>query len=381
MANATSLRDLLLIREANLAKIDVIPNNLGSALGLKNGDGDPAVLIFVDRKIHTNWLPNQHIIQKTFTGPGGLTCPVDVVEGSYYDKNWDLRLVHVDYGTRAPAIVTRKELLGQRVLKSDGRRRLLQKLHGWTEKVTPGAQLDYFDEDGKRFNGTLACFARDRAGKLGFITNEHIASYRGNQLRFPLKDGVVLGIVRELFDRKPDEDRFPGVLNSPDAYYHVDCAFADLDPGLDQSKIDYRLPILDAEDNIQMQELGDPLPLDLDTMGMVGKEVIGVGRTRSYQKGTVAAFAYRYLVQPDNNGNLEALAYDYLIIGEDDDDFSDPGDSGKLIVTDDGQFRPVGLLYAGSFSQLRHGRKQENWTDAIDINYILQLLDVSIVKH
>ncbi len=48
---------------------------------------------------------------------------------------------------------------------------------------------------------------------------------------------------------------------------------------------------------------------------------------------------------------------------------------------DDGTFRPVALLWGGWKEQLRTGRMQEDWTYAIDINKVLELLDVSILKR
>ncbi len=68
-----------------------------------------------------------------------------------------------------------------------------------------------------------------------------------------------------------------------------------------------------------------------------------------------------------------------MIIGEDGTEFGDPGDSGKLIVTDDDNSRPVALLWGGRHEQLRVGRGQENWTYAIDINQMPELLGVTIV--
>lgn len=193
-------------------------------------------------------------------------------------------------------------------------------------------------------------------------------------MRFPVEEGRVLGIVRDLFEYEHDDVRFSGLIDEPEAYFTVDCAFAELDKGIKPKEVDYRLPVLDAQDQIRFQELGDPLPLDLDTMGMVGKKVLGVGRTRSYQEGKVGAFAYRTVEEPGDNSGKQSFSFDYLIIGDDDDDFSDGGDSGKLIVTNDEKFRPVGLLWGGMFAQLRHGRMQENWTCATDINYVLNRL-------
>ena len=84
MPAATSLDDLLRIRAANRNLIDSVNANLGSALGFKRPTGggitaQPAVLIFVPRKIDNRWLPASQRIPAVLQGPGGLTCPTDVV--------------------------------------------------------------------------------------------------------------------------------------------------------------------------------------------------------------------------------------------------------------------------------------------------------------
>ena len=86
MPAASSLKDLIRIRHQNRAYIDSINENLGSALGFKRRTGeeaseDPAILIFVPRKINPKWLGDQ-VIKKELSGPGGLSCLVDVVEGT-----------------------------------------------------------------------------------------------------------------------------------------------------------------------------------------------------------------------------------------------------------------------------------------------------------
>jgi hypothetical protein len=68
---------------------------------------------------------------------------------------------------------------------------------------------------------------------------------------------------------------------------------------------------------------------------------------------------------------------DYLILG-DGEVFSDHGDSGKLIVTDDDRRNAIALLWGGWFEKLRRGVGQENWTYAIDINKVLDKLEVRI---
>ena len=85
MAEATSLSNLLRIRDANAAAIDRINGHLGSALGFKTKKGEmtaqPAVIVFVPRKVAPELLPPGQQIPKRLEGPGGLWCATDVVVG------------------------------------------------------------------------------------------------------------------------------------------------------------------------------------------------------------------------------------------------------------------------------------------------------------
>ncbi len=372
----STLRELLIIREHNRAYIDSITHGLGSALGLKNGDGDPCIIVFVPQKINKKWLPSTQIITNRLETPDGLYCPVDVVEGGKYNYLEDVKLLDItdaEYFGSAN-IVTRQDLLGPPALSSDSRTVLLEKLRGWTETVMPGAQL--FHANG--WYGTLACFAKDRSGKLGFITNQHVAGNVNDLLLFPAKGGVKLGRVVRTVTQLPDEIRFPGLVDEPVSSYVVDCAFVELLSDFKLTDIEPRLPVIDDEDKIDFVELGDPLPLDLDTLGPLGIPVVGIGRTRSFQKGTISAFAYSWDVDRWSNPT-EKQYTDYLVIGEEGEEFSDSGDSGKLIVTAD-QYRPVALLWGGWRERLRHSRMQENWTYAIEIGKVLEQLNVSISR-
>lgn len=95
-----------------------------------------------------------------------------------------------------------------------------------------------------------------------------------------------------------DDQRFPGTIDAPNAWYRVDCAFLEIPAGM-HDLVDPSLP--------GIGEIGSPVALDLDTMGPVGRRVSSVG-------------------------------------------------------------------------SLRGGKMQEYWTYAIDINYVLDLLDVDVVS-
>ncbi len=87
MPDAKSLADLLRIRNENRQYLDSIIGNLGSTLGFKKRTGyavsdEPAVLMFVRRKIDSKWLPKDQVIKPALKGPDNLTCPLDVIEGN-----------------------------------------------------------------------------------------------------------------------------------------------------------------------------------------------------------------------------------------------------------------------------------------------------------
>ena len=125
-----------------------------------------------------------------------------------------------------------------------------------------------------------------------------------------------------------------------------------------------------------MKKIGDPLPLDINTMGVLGKTVLSVGPHRALQRGRIYGFAYKY-----RDNSAQSYYTDHLIVGLDDKSpFSGPGDSGKLIVTDDEHLRPVALLWGGEKAQLRPEHQQEKWSYATDINYVLGLLNVDIIR-
>ena len=240
-----------------------------------------------------------------------------------------------------------------------------------------GSRLAGYGTEGWGYTGTAGCFVRDRqSGDLGILTNHHVADHSGNLLWHPWFGMTPAGREEQSFEYVLDEDRFAGLIDEPNAFYRVDCALLKLTGEIADS-IDPELPHVGA--------VGPPLPLDLNTMGPLGKRVTSVGSRRGKQSGTVVAFGYEFI---DASG--ASVYTDLLIIGDEDRDeqgrqvtrtaFSDHGDSGKIIVTDDAEHNAVALLWGGWHKRLRTGREQENWTYAIDINYVLDLLDADVVS-
>ena len=382
MPPARTLADLIRIRHANRHLIDQINGNLGSALGFKKRRNEavskePAVIVFVPRKVNAKWLPAGAHIPDTLYGPDDLVCPVDIVEGHDYEETylwtqsnglhpnpWDLALSPMRF-LRTPSPLTEHQL------------RMREQLRGWHKTVTPGAQLAGVDNYGSRYFGTLGVFARDlHTANLGFITNQHVADSIGNLLKFPVHDGRPIGKVVKAFKYIPDEERFRDLIDEPDALFRIDCAFVELDPTITDADIDLRLPPCGPDGDVKRRQLGTPAQVNLDSMFPVGQRVLGVGRTRSIQRGTIHAFAYEHRDQWDRS-----IYTDFLIAGDEEGGFSAPGDSGKLIVTDDDQLRPIGLLWGGWQQRLRNSREQEKWSYGIDINVILHHLGVEIARE
>ena len=380
MPAARSLRDLLRIRAANSALIDGVNGNLGSALGFKRPTGGqvtnvPAILVFVPHKINNHWLPASQTIPKELQGPDGLTCPVDVVEGGGYEERY-LKIYSHDgkeMAAGAAGVEAWTSLVGEPPLSKENVD-ILEVLHGWSEQMFAGSRLAGYDVDGYGYTGTAGCFVMDRnTGQRGILTNQHVADHVGNVLKYPWFNGKDAGTVRRLFEYVSDEARFPGIIDLKNEWYRVDCAFVELSSDI-ADDTNRELP--------GIGRVGKPLPLDIDTMGPVGRRVTSVGSRRGLQSGTIAAFSYEY------NDGVHSIYTDYLIIGDEDLDehgrqvtrtaFSDHGDSGKIIVTDDIQHNVVALLWGGWQERLRPQRMQENWTYAIDINYVLDLLTVDI---
>ncbi|KAF8408617.1 hypothetical protein HHK36_004680 [Tetracentron sinense] len=83
---ATTLLELMTIRAFH-SKI-LRRYSLGTAIGFRIQQGMlteiPAILVFVARKVHRQWLNLSQCLPSALEGPGGVWCDVDVVEFSYY---------------------------------------------------------------------------------------------------------------------------------------------------------------------------------------------------------------------------------------------------------------------------------------------------------
>jgi hypothetical protein len=336
---------------------------------------EPAIRVFVRRKVEAKWLPPGEAIVKSLDEPGGLECPVDVVEGDVFsDRNFvtqptpgkpdvaNMRAVP-GHRTRPEAALTEKNLL------------LRDRLRGWTDLITPGSQLYGKTVSGDGYYGTLGCFVQDTAtGDRGLLTNEHVADHAGNVLRFPSAAGRRVGTVTRTVEYITDESRFGGLVDEKDAFFRIDYAFLKQHPDLPTSDTDPRLPIPNSKGGFDLKQVEAPTAIDLDTMGLVGEKVMGIGRTRALQTGTVHAMFYEY-----RDLSSASVYTDLLIEGDDEAGFSAGGDSGKLIVTVEKR-RVVGLHWGGARKRLWSDRQQVKWSYGIDINLVLASLKVDLIR-
>jgi hypothetical protein len=348
MPEAQSLLDLMRIRADNRQFLDSINGNLGTALGFKKRTGqplskEPAIIVFVPEKINPRWIPGAQLIPKRLEGPDGLSCALDVVEGGRAE--------------------TEKEV-------PPGVDDLAERLRGWDDQVWTGSQIAHWiDQDQGTYSvGTLGAFGRTRSDEtLGFLTNQHVGIEPGKTLFHPVPWGTHLGTTEGVIEYVADQEWYGPLIDEPSTFVRVDCAFVRLATDFNLDDINPHM--------MGVGQLGPVKSISLEDMSIIGQKVLRVGRTTGLRRGTIVAFGYEFIDQRD------ATAYtDLLIVGEEDLPFSTHGDSGSLIVTDDGQLNPIGLLWGGWQEKLRTGHAQENWTYGIALSRVLDTLEIDLVQ-
>ena len=344
MPEAKSLEDLMRIRANNREFLESISHNLGTALGFKKRTGQPlskqpAILVFVPQKINPKWIPEGQMIPEKLEGPDGLWCVLDVVEGG-------------------------KAKTEEEVPQAEDE--LSELLRGWGDKVWCGSQISHWVDEKKGIYsmGTLGTFVKSRTdGAMGFLTNQHVGIKPGQKLYHPIPWGTPIGTTEKVIEYVEDQDWYG--VDEKEAYVRADCAYVKLEP--------------DFKDiNTQMMgvgELGQVKQISLDDMSIIGRRVLRVGRTTGLRRGTIVAFGYEFI------DDKEATAYtDLLIVGDNNIPFSTHGDSGSLIVMDNEELNPIGLLWGGWQEKLRSGYAQENWTYGISLSRVLDALDIDLIS-
>ena len=334
---AESLRELMIVRHNNLDRIEAVNQNLGSALGWKHTNGvrtrHPAVIVFVPDKLQEAVVPPvQRVpteLETRLDNGEVIFCKTDVVRGGKAASEKETPPLTADNQTIVEEL--RKGRIG----------------------LIGGIQLGGFDPSIGPYVGSAGCAVRDKQGRIGLLTSQYVAGNPGRLIYHPRPGQHSIGFSDRSMEYLFDETHFGGVVDEANALVRVDCAMVRLNPVAAE---------LVRHGLHELGELGEVLPIDMDSMDIIGTEVTSIGRTRGIQKGVIAAYAYQF-----TDDERLSIYTDLLIIGSSPGDtFSDKGDSGKLIVTQNG-LRPVALLRGGWQERLREAYEQENWTYAVEL--------------
>ena len=314
----------MLIRAHNRDFLDSINGNLGTALGFKKKSGaeisdKPAIIVFVPLKINPKWIPNSQMIPDKLKGPDGLWCELDVVAGGK---------------------ATEEEPV------PEAQDELTERLRGWDKQIWAGSQVALWINRGRGSYsmGTLGAFAKNiNGGELGFLTNQHVGNKPGQVMYHPVPWGTRMGVTEKVIEHMRDEEYYGPSIDEPNTFVRVDCAFVRIDAGFDKANIN--------TDLMGVGNLGEVKEISLDDMSIIGQ-----------------------------NGDDYTIYTDLLIIGENGIPFSTHGDSGSLIVLDNDEYNPIGLLWGGWEEKLRTGYAQENWTFGIALSRVLKALNIELVS-
>jgi hypothetical protein len=348
---AQSLNDLLQIRAANKDKIEAVNGNLGTALGFKWTNGQktdhPCIIIFVPQKSVSWLIPDEEKAPAVLEDPDGKWCLTDVVTGGKASPEDEVPL---------PKLSMENKII-------------VQELRSGRVGLRGGIQLAFY-KDGieareNSFVGTAGIAVRRKnTNNVGFLTNKHVADAPGRRIYHPRHGRFRIGMTYSTKEVEADQNWYNNVIDESRSYVRCDCAYVEVSNYL----ASYVESGLHAIGNT-----GPLLRIDPDAMDIIGQKVISIGRTRGIQRGTIVAYAYEF------SDEYYSVYTDLLIIGEEGKAFSWKGDSGKIIVTDDAEHRPVALLWGGWYESLRHGREQENWSYAIDLGKVLDRLDLELM--
>ncbi|GAB2220312.1 hypothetical protein Droror1_Dr00007957 [Drosera rotundifolia] len=333
--------------------------SLGTAVGFRIRQGVltdiPAILVFVARKVHRQWLSHMQCLPAALEGPGGIWCDVDVLEFSYFG---------------APTNTPKEQIDNELV---DG-------LRGNDPSIGSGSQVAR-----QETYGTLGAIVRSRTGnrQVGFLTNRHVAvdlDYPSQKMFHPLPPnlgpGVYLGAVERATSFITD-DLWYGIFagTNPETFVRADGAFIPFTEDLNRALVTTTVK--------GVGELGDVNCIDLQSpIGtVVGRKVMKVGRSSGLTTGTIMAYALEY-----NDEKGICFFTDFLVVGENQQTFDLEGDSGSLILLtgQNGEIpRPTGIIWGGTANRgrlkLKFGKPPENWTSGVDLGRLLDVLELDLL--
>ncbi|XP_073058434.1 protein NARROW LEAF 1-like [Primulina eburnea] len=354
---ATTLLELMTIRAFHSKFLRCF--SLGTAIGFRIRRGAltdiPAILVFVARKVHRQWLSPAHCLPAALEGPGGVWCDVDVVEFSYYG---------------APAAPPKEQLHTELV---DG----FGRSDPWIGSGSQVASQETY--------GTLGAIVKSRTGnrEVGFLTNRHVAvdlDYPSQKMFHPLPPslgpGVYLGAVERATSFVADDlwyGTFAGT--NPETFVRADGAFIPFAEDFNMANITTQVKGAGEIADVHIIDLQSPID------SVVGRQVVKVGRSSGLTTGTIVAYALEY-----NDEKGMCFFTDFLIVGENQQPFDLEGDSGSLIllIGQNGEkHQPVGIIWGGTANRgrlkLKAGQPPENWTSGVDLGRLLDLLELDLI--
>lgn len=354
---ATSLLELMTIRAFHSKILRCY--SLGTAIGFRIRRGVltdiPAILVFVSRKVHKQWLSPIQCLPTALEGPGGVWCDVDVVEFSYFG---------------APEPASKEQLYTE----------IVDDLRGGDPCIGSGSQVA-----SQETYGTLGAIVRSQTGnrQVGFLTNRHVAvdlDYPNQKMFHPLPPtlgpGVYLGAVERATSFITDElwyGIFAGI--NPETFVRADGAFIPFADDFDMSTVTTSVRGVGEIGLVKIIDLQSPIS------SLIGKHVMKVGRSSGLTTGTVLAYALEY-----NDEKGICFLTDFLVVGENQQTFDLEGDSGSLIILkgENGEKpRPIGIIWGGTANRgrlkLKIGQPPENWTSGVDLSRLLTLLELDLI--
>lgn len=355
---ATTLLELMTIR-ASHSKI-LRCYSLGTAIGFRIRRGVltdiPAILVFVSRKVHKQWLSPIQCLPTILEGPGSVWCDVDVVEFSYFG---------------APEPTSKEQLYTD----------IVDDLRGSGSCIGSGSQVA-----SQETYGTLGAIVRSQTGnrQVGFLTNRHVAvnlDYPNQKMFHPLPPtlgpGIYLGAVERATSFITDDlwyGIFAGI--NPETFVRADGAFIPFSDDFDMSTVTTSVKDVGEIGDVKIVDLQSPIN------SLIGKQVMKVGRSSGLTKGTILAYALEY-----NDEKGICFFTDFLVVGENQQTFDLEGDSGSLIVlkgeNEEEKPRPIGIIWGGTANRgrlkLKVGQPPENWTSGVDLGRLLNLLELDLI--
>ena len=188
--------------------------------------------------------------------------------------------------------------------------------------------------------GTIACRVKDAAGNVYALSNNHVyadenrASIGDNVLQPGTYDGGAEGANPLIVDG--DEI---GTLADYEPIIFGMWGLNIIDAAIASTTVDF----VGTSTPLPPEGYGIPSSTTIAASASLNRAVQKYGRTTRLTTGTVASVNGAFLVRYSRGF---AIFYNQITI--EDPGFSDGGDSGSLIVTDDEFLNPVGLLFAVS---------------------------------